>query len=140
MNDKEKNASAIGGLVGKVEGGKVKIVDSYAEGTIMISGTNGTSVNAGVIIGTVEDGEVEIENMTSKVNIVTTQDVFNDIRKQLERIDNIDVKKELIVLVDDMEKSIGKTTFKEKYNAFMATAAEHLTLATPLFAKLTEFL
>lgn len=124
----------IGGLVGNMNGGK--IVNSHAEGGIFI---NGSATNVGGLVGSMDGGE--IENSTSNMRIISTEDnVFNDLRIALEQIDKSDVKQSLIQLVNDMEKSVGKTTFTEKYKNFMSNAADHITVATPIVTKLAEYL
>jgi len=122
-----------GGLVGKMNGGK--IVNSHAEGTIF---SNGTATNGG-LVGSMDGGE--IENSTANVRIISTEDnVFNELRIALEQIDKSDAKQNLIQLVNDMEKSVGKTTFVEKYRNFISNTADHLTVVTPFLTKLSEFL
>ncbi|WP_347722502.1 GLUG motif-containing protein [Lysinibacillus capsici] len=127
----------IGGLVGNMNGGK--IVNSHAEGAIFI---NGSATNVGGLVGSMDGGE--IDNSTSNMRIISTEDnvfnVFNDLRIALEQIDKSDVKQSLIQLVNDMEKSVGKTTFTEKYKNFMSNAADHITVATPIVTKLAEYL
>lgn len=124
----------IGGLVGNMNGGK--IVNSHAEGAIFI---NGSATNVGGLVGSMDGGE--IDNSTSNMRIISTEDnVFNDLRISLEQIDKSDVKQSLIQLVNDMEKSVGKTTFTEKYKNFMSNAADHITVATPIVTKLAEYL
>ncbi|OCX64788.1 hypothetical protein BFM98_07040 [Lysinibacillus sp. AR18-8] len=124
----------IGGLVGNMNGGK--IVNSHAEGTIFI---NGSATNVGGLVGSMDDGE--IENSTANMRIISTEvNVFSELRIALEQLEKSDVKQNLIQLVNDMEKSVGKTTFTEKYKNFMSNAADHITVATPIVTKLAEFL
>lgn len=134
MNEDKKNVANIGGLVGRMKGGK--IVNSHAEGTII---NNGSAANVGGLVGE-NDGGV-IENSTSNMRIISTEDnVFSELRTALEQIDKSDEKKRLMQLVDDMENSVGESTFKEKYKAFMSNVADHMTVVTPFLTKLTEFI
>lgn len=134
MNDGKKNITNIGGLVGKMKGGK--IVNSHAEGTII---TKGSAVNIGGLVAELDGGE--IENSTSNMRIISTEDnVFSELRTALEQIDKSDAKQRLIELVNDMENSVGKSTFTERYRIFMSNAADHITVIAPFLIKLGEFL
>ena len=134
MNKDKKNITNIGGMVGKMNGGKM--VNSHAEGTII---TNGSASNVGGLVGRMDDGE--IENSTANMRIILTEvNVFSELRIALEQIDKSDSKQNLIQLVNDMENSVGKATFTEKYKNFMSNAADHITVVTPFVTKLAEYL
>lgn len=63
--------------------------------------------------------------------------VFDALREKAEQIPNNEELKERI---NDMEKSVGTKIFSEKYNAFIQSAANHMTLFTPLIPALTKLL
>ncbi|MFO1441736.1 hypothetical protein KDN24_00490 [Bacillus sp. Bva_UNVM-123] len=97
------------------------------------------STNAGILVGCMEGGE--ITNTSAKGRIIIAGDnVFSELRLALEQIKEVDERQDLILLVDDMENSVGTPTFNEKYKCFMSNAANHYTLLSPLLTKLIEFL
>lgn len=63
--------------------------------------------------------------------------VFDALRKKAEQVPNNEELKERI---SDMENSIGTKSFAEKYNAFIQSAANHMTLFAPLIPALTQLL
>ncbi|PIC62993.1 hypothetical protein CSV79_14310 [Sporosarcina sp. P13] len=134
MNKDQNNISSIGGLVGKLNGGK--IVNCSVEGTINI---NGSATNVGSLVGSMDGGE--IENSTANMKITILEDsVFSELKIVLEQINKVSERQDLIRLVDDMENSVGKPSFKEKYIAFVSNASAHSTLLSPFFSKLIEYI
>lgn len=134
MNEDKKKLINIGGLVGKMKGGK--IVNCHAEGKII---SNGSVANIGVLVSKNDGGE--IENSTSNMKIISTEDdVFDELRVALKQIDKLDEQKQLMQLVNDMEKSVGKSSFTEKYRIFVSNIADHVTVLGPFLIKLAEFL
>jgi len=134
MNENKKNNSHIGGLVGRVNGGE--IVDCSAEGTIIVKGS---AANVGGLVGSIEEGE--IKNSSSNTRIIIIEEAFFDeLRMALEQIKNVDEKGCLIRLVNEMESSVGKPTYLEKYQAFVANCSSHFTLLSPFMSKLAELI
>ena len=64
--------------------------------------------------------------------------ILNEIKKILDSIqENNKEKKELF---DEMCKNIGKKTFLEKYQLFIASMADHITVLTPFIPFLTSLI
>ncbi len=63
--------------------------------------------------------------------------VMDSLRSLAKGLDNED---EIISAVDKMQESIGTKSFTEKYNAFIQSAANHMTLFAPLIPALTALL
>ncbi|PIC69059.1 hypothetical protein CSV67_05965 [Sporosarcina sp. P2] len=135
MANQEKDFVSIGGLVGKMSGGK--IVNCRVEGKIIY---DGAVSNVAGLVGSMENGE--IENSSSNMEIINVADfrkLFEDLRTACGQIE---INKRCILLsgIDEMEESLGKATFKNKYRAFVESAADHMTLLAPFITGLREFL
>lgn len=63
--------------------------------------------------------------------------VMDSLRSLAKGLDNED---EIISAVDKMQESVGTKSFVEKYNAFIQSAANHMTLFAPLIPALTALL
>ena len=63
--------------------------------------------------------------------------VFDALREKAEQLPNSAEIKERI---SEMENSVGKKSFAEKYNAFIQSAANHMTLFAPFIPTLTQLL
>lgn len=63
--------------------------------------------------------------------------LFDALREKAEHLENTEEIKERI---SDMEKCAGKKSFVEKYNAFIQSVANHMTIFAPFIPMLTELL
>lgn len=76
--------------------------------------------------------KVNVDSIDNSVNIKLNNSeelILNEIKKILDSIqENNKEKKELF---DEMCKNIGKKTFLEKYQLFIASMADHITVLTP---------
>ena len=63
--------------------------------------------------------------------------VFDALREKAEQLPN---SAELKERISEMENSVGTTSFMEKYNAFIQSVANHMTIFTPLIPALTQLL
>lgn len=133
MNENNKNISNIGGLVGYLGGGEIK--KSSAEGTVTI---NGSATNVGGLVGGMDTGKIVDSSANVRI-ILNAEGVFSELRMALEQIKNVDERQDFIRLAADMEDSVGKPTFNEKYKAFVANSSAHVTLL-PFVTKLAEFI
>jgi len=132
--DNKKGTSYVGGIVGKAVG--VTMTNCRVEGTII---NHGKSPVSGGLAASMEGGL--IENSTANVRIIHSGDeIFSELRIALEQIEKVDERQKLIRLVDDMESSVGESTFKEKYASFMSGVADHMTVMAPFLTKLLEFI
>jgi hypothetical protein len=77
-------------------------------------------------------------------NITSTKQeiaVFNQLREKINESDIPATKKEILTQsVNQLEESVGKPNFIEKYQQFVATAADHIGLLGPLLPELTKLL
>ena len=90
-----------------------------------------------------DSSRVNINSQDSSVNVknITSGDLFEELKKAIEKnVDNDDKKTELLRQVDEMEDAQGTDRFRECYNKFIATAANHMTLLTPFLPCLAQLL
>lgn len=72
-------------------------------------------------------------NNTSNTNL------FNDIKSTLENeLKDEDLKKSVIPLVSDLEKSVGSTSYKDKLLSFMSHTATCMTILGPFIPELVK--
>lgn len=85
--------------------------------------------------------KVNVDSIDNSVNIKLNNSeelILNEIKKILDSIqENNKEKKELF---DEMCKNIGKKTFLEKYQLFIASMADHITVLTPFIPFLTSLI
>lgn len=133
----EKNQSGgvnIGLLVGSLNGGTIE--NCHASGKIIVNGEAG-GVSAAGLVGSMSNGE--IKNSTSNAEIILTSErLFTGLEKELEQIEDQDIKEVLLNLVNQMEMSQGKGTFKYHYDNFISSAANYTTLISPFLPRLFE--
>ena len=67
-------------------------------------------------------------------NDLSTLDTLRSLAKGLDEEDKI------VSAVDEMQASIGKKTFAEKYNAFIQSVANHMTIFAPFIPALSALL
>lgn len=70
--------------------------------------------------------------LTSKE--LSTFEVLRSLAKDL------DDRNTIISAINEMQESVGKSNFKDKYNAFIQSAANHMTLFAPFLPMLTKLL
>ncbi|UYY98730.1 hypothetical protein OJ967_25860 [Peribacillus frigoritolerans] len=80
----------------------------------------------------------------NSTNVVSTKKeivVFNQLREKITELDIPSAEKEkLISEVNGLEESVGKPSFIQRYQQFVATAADHLALFGPLLPELSKLL
>lgn len=85
--------------------------------------------------------KVNVDSIDNSVNIKLNNSeelILNEIKKILDSIqENNKEEKELF---DEMCKNIGKKTFLEKYQLFIASMADHITVLTPFIPFLTSLI
>ena len=85
--------------------------------------------------------KVNVDSIDNSVNIKLNNSeelILNEIKKILDSIqENNKEKKELF---DEMCKNIGKKTFLEKYQLFIASMADHITVLSPFIPFLTSLI
>jgi len=84
---------------------------------------------------------ININSQDYSINIANSKIVFDEIHKLVDsNITDENLKNDLHVKTSEMENSVGKKTFLQKYSEFMALAANHVTVFAPLLPALTQFL
>ena len=81
--------------------------------------------------------------INSTDNSTNTSRLGSDELKQFETLreiirTNVENNNALLSLITEMQTSIGKPSFKEKYGAFIISAANHMTLIAPFIPILTS--
>jgi len=73
----------------------------------------------------------------SDINQSNTEDVFKEIEKLLtSQVEDEILKKELLVLLQEMNNNKNKVTFTEKYNDFITKLGTYITIITPFLPQL----
>jgi hypothetical protein len=86
---------------------------------------------------------VRVNSLDASVNVVTTSatSVFPQLKQVInDTVPDDDRRAELLSHVEDLERAQGTPSFLERYKAFMAVAADHLTLLSPFLPALTQML
>ena len=78
-----------------------------------------------------------VDNSTNNIT-VTPQEIFLQLEKVIsEQIEN---NQELIKRLTEMKENQGKPMFKDKYQGFIASAANYMTIIAPFIPALTQML
>jgi hypothetical protein len=86
---------------------------------------------------------VNIHSQDNSVNVShqTTENVFADMRQIIQnQISDDNERDQILKRLNELEASKGTTGFIEKYRAFIASAANHVTLIAPFIPLLTQML
>lgn len=59
------------------------------------------------------------------INISSNHNNFNDLLKAIE---DVSAPQEIVESVKDLEANVGKSSFKTKYNDFISSLANHVTV------------
>lgn len=87
-----------------------------------------------------DGGKVNIHSMDNSVSIsITANDekLFETLVQLAEHLQN---KEEIIKAVKEMRQEVGKPSFADKYNTFVQSVANHITIFAPFIPTLTNFL
>lgn len=85
---------------------------------------------------------VNINSADSSVNTVSTEvsKVFAQAREAVRLIPDPGARSEITLAVDEMEKAYGSSNFLQKYQAFIASAANHISILGPVIPVVTALL
>lgn len=85
---------------------------------------------------------VNINSVDNSVNSMNSEnkELFEKIFSTLQEIDNEKVKEEALAIAKEMQLNIDKPTFKEKYQQFISTVANYITIISPFIPALTNLL
>lgn len=78
------------------------------------------------------------QDHSSNIINESNNNVFNQLKQVVN--DNIGENTILLTLLSEMEEAKGKPNYLDKYSAFIANAANHMTLITPFIPALTAFI
>lgn len=87
-----------------------------------------------------DSGKININSIDNSINVTLSENdekLFETLKKLAASLDNSD---EVISRIDEMHNSAGKETFSQKYNAFIQSIANHMTIFAPFIPALTTFL
>jgi hypothetical protein len=93
--------------------------------------------NSSMIIGNVDNTNICIDNSINKTN-PEIDEITNQIIKALE--DNKIFDSNILKSINEMKDSAGTPRFVDKYNAFIQSAANHMTIIAPFIPLLTKIL
>lgn len=85
------------------------------------------------------NARVNIESRDYSSNFISNQSVFNELKDCLSKI-NEEERLALYSAIDEMESAKDKNGFLKGYNAFISSAASHMTLIAPMIPSLTDIL
>jgi len=86
---------------------------------------------------------VNIQSQDSSINIShqTTENLFADMRQVIQtQIQSAEERNLILDRLNELEAAKGTTSFVQKYQAFIASAANHVTLIAPFIPLLTQML
>ncbi len=86
---------------------------------------------------------VNVHSQDNSVNVShqTTENVFADMRQLIQnQISNDNERNQILNRLNELEASKGTSGFVEKYQEFIASAANHMTLISPFIPLLTQML
>lgn len=85
---------------------------------------------------------VNINSADSSVNVINTEvsKVFAQVREVVSKISDPTARQAIERTVDEMEQAHGSSNFLQKYQAFITSAANHMTVLAPIISVVTELL
>lgn len=89
------------------------------------------------------NSRVNVQSHDASVNVVNsnTPQLFADLKAAIsQHLKDINLKNQLLVSVREMETTQGSSSFVEKYQNFMALAANCITIVTPFLPALAQLL
>lgn len=100
-------------------------------------------LSRGTVINEYHITNADKVNIQSTDNSTTYQITANDIStlntlRSLAK--GLDEEQKIVSAVDEMQESIGKKSFAEKYNAFVQSVANHMTIFAPFIPALSALL
>lgn len=89
-----------------------------------------------------ESGKININSTDNSLNVnvsLSKEDeaLFDTLKSLASSLNNND---EICKLIDEMRNSVGKETFSEKYNNFIQSAANHITVFAPFIPMISNLL
>ena len=85
---------------------------------------------------------VNINSTDSSVNVISTEvsKVFAQVREAVNQIQDPNARYQIEQVVNEMEQAHGSNGFLQKYQEFITSAANHMTVLAPIIPALTGLL
>jgi len=85
---------------------------------------------------------VNVNSTDSSINVISTEvsKVFSQAREAVSQIPDPIARQEIERAVDEMEQAHGSSNFLQKYQTFITSAANHMTLLAPIIPVITKLL
>lgn len=103
-----------------------------------------SSVNSGNtfnLSGTHSRVNIQSHDQSTTVRLENTENVFASMRRVIETgIEPETVRNQILSVLVELEEAKGTNSFVQKYQAFIASAADHMTLIAPFIPALTHML
>lgn len=119
------------------------IPDHYQIKCKKISNYSNLSKNSIINNYNIKDAnKININSNDNSIEITYNEnniELFNKLKSLCNEI-NLDNKEEVINSINEMEKNIGKKSFTDKYNSFIQSIANHITIFAPFIPILSEYL
>jgi hypothetical protein len=90
-----------------------------------------------------DNSRVNVSSVDASTNINNEEAnrLFKDLRNKLkEEVENREEREELLNKVDELEEAAGSDRFSDKYQEFMAMAADHMGVVSPFASALSQLL
>jgi hypothetical protein len=87
-----------------------------------------------------ESGKINIHSIDNSVNYTLSENdeqLFETLKQLAASLKNRD---EIVSTIEEMRTAAGKPTFSQKYNTFIQSIANHMTIFAPFIPTLTSFL
>lgn len=85
---------------------------------------------------------VNINSKDSSINVISAEvsKVFSQVRDLVKQISDESARTNIERAIDELEESHGTDGFMQKYQAFISSAANHMTVLSPIIPALTNLL
>lgn len=96
-----------------------------------------------IIHQTGDNPKVNINSEDKSISIVNKADIteFEKIRKTImNKISDEEEREKCLISLDELKDSVGKKSYIEKYQKFIETISNHITIIGPFIPYLTKFL
>lgn len=87
-----------------------------------------------------DSGRININSTDNSFNVTLNKDdetLFDTLKSLASSLNN---SNEICGLIDEMKNNVGKETFPEKYNKFIQSVANHMTVFAPFIPMISNFL
>lgn len=130
----------------------LKALETYIQNVARYERTGEANLNSELFKQSSVKSEYYLHGTHSRVNIYSqdssmnvsnqsTEHIFADMRQLIQTtIQNEEERSEIIGKLNELEETKGSQSFKQKYQEFISSAANHINLIAPFIPALTEML